>query len=104
MTDLPFTTSQPLGTVLPDYIPGTAAGGRTRSPWAIMLYGRLISEAVAVGRASGVAFPADAVETAMALIVSLPAAGKTSMRQDYERGSRVELNELTGAVRTTSAT
>ncbi|MGH7333244.1 MAG: ketopantoate reductase family protein, partial [Candidatus Rokuibacteriota bacterium] len=62
------------------------------------LYRALVSEAVAVGRAAGVPFPGEAVDTALAFIQSLPSSMKTSMQRDYERRGRVELEALTGAV------
>jgi 2-dehydropantoate 2-reductase len=62
------------------------------------LYRALITESVAVGRAAGVAFPRDAVETALAFIQTLPAGMKTSMQLDFERRRRVELEDITGAV------
>ena len=73
--------------------------GEVRStPEGAALYRALIGETVAVGRATGVALPADAVETAVRLIAGLPAGMRTSMQLDFERRRRVELEELTGAV------
>lgn len=68
------------------------------TPEGTRLYRALIGEAVAVGRASGVAFPDDAVDAAMTFIRSLPAPMKTSMQRDYERRGPVELESITGAV------
>lgn len=68
------------------------------TPEGAMLYRTLIAEAVAVGHASGVALTADAVEATVALVMSVPPTLKTSMQHDYERGHRVELEHLTGAV------
>jgi 2-dehydropantoate 2-reductase len=62
------------------------------------LYRALIEEAVAVGRAEGVALPPNAADAAMAIIMSVPATMKTSMQRDYERQRRVELDQLAGAV------
>jgi 2-dehydropantoate 2-reductase len=62
------------------------------------LYRALIAETVAVGRAAGVDLPANAVETAVRLIGTLPADMKTSMQLDFERRRRVELEDVTGAV------
>ena len=62
------------------------------------LYRRAMAEVAAVGRATGVALADDAVETAFATVSSMPSAAKTSMQVDFERGRRVELEELTGAV------
>jgi 2-dehydropantoate 2-reductase len=68
------------------------------TPEGAALYRDLVGEAVAVGRAAGVAFPADAVETSLAFIRALPATMKTSMQRDYERRGRVELESLAGTV------
>jgi 2-dehydropantoate 2-reductase len=68
------------------------------TPEGEALYRALIDEAIAVGRASGVALPEDAAETAMAVVWRFLYEQKTSMSIDYERGNRVELDQLTGAV------
>jgi 2-dehydropantoate 2-reductase len=73
-------------------------GAIRETPEGAALYRSLVSEAVAVGRASGVALPPDAVDAALAFIWSLPASMTTSMQRDYERRGRVELESLTGAV------
>jgi 2-dehydropantoate 2-reductase len=44
-----------------------------------------------------VQFPADAVDATLAMLAAMPEE-KPSMLVDYERGRRVELEELTGAV------
>lgn len=62
------------------------------------LYRRAMAEVAAVGRAAGVVLADDAVDTAFATVSSMPVAAKTSMQVDFERGRRVELEELTGAV------
>ena len=62
------------------------------------LYQALVSETVAVGRAAGAALPADAVESAVAVIQTLPAEMRTSMQLDFECRRRGELEEITGAV------
>ena len=68
------------------------------TPEGDRLYRTLIAECVAVGRASGVALPDDAEETALGVIWQFLYEQKTSMSIDYERGNRVELEQLTGAV------
>jgi 2-dehydropantoate 2-reductase len=68
------------------------------TPEGAGLYRALIAETVAVGRAAGVELPPDAVDVAVRLIQTLPAAMRTSMQLDFERRRRVELEELTGAV------
>ena len=57
-----------------------------------------IAEAVAVGRAAGIDLPGDAADATLATIDQLPADMKTSMQQDLERGNRLELPWLSGAV------
>jgi 2-dehydropantoate 2-reductase len=76
----------------------TTIGEARDTPEGAALYRALIVETVAVGRAAGVALPADAVEHAVAFIGSLPASMKISMQLDFERRRRGELDEITGAV------
>jgi 2-dehydropantoate 2-reductase len=78
----------------------------TRSPMGIVrdtaaTYELMISateEVIAVGRARGVKLPADLMDTTIGLIKSFPAAAKSSMLEDIERGRRLELPWLSGAV------
>jgi 2-dehydropantoate 2-reductase len=56
------------------------------------------SEAAAVGRAKGVALPADAVEKILDFVGHAPPAMKASMALDLERGNRLELPWLGGKV------
>jgi 2-dehydropantoate 2-reductase len=56
------------------------------------------NEAIAVGRARGVAFPDDIVESTLRMIPNFPATSKSSMLEDLERGRRLELPWLSGAV------
>ena len=79
-------------------VPGDHRRGPQCSGGHRPCYRALIGETVAVGRAAGAAFPADAVEAAIAFIATLPAGMKTSMQLDYERRRRVELEDITGAV------
>jgi 2-dehydropantoate 2-reductase len=76
----------------------SALGPIRETPEGAALYLTLIREVVAVGRAAGVALPADAAEATMDLIRSLPATAMTSMQRDFERRRRTELEQLTGAV------
>ncbi len=55
-------------------------------------------EAIAVGKARGVTFPADIVESTLAMIPNFPDTSKSSMLEDLERGRRLELPWLSGAV------
>ena len=68
------------------------------TPGGAGLYRALIAETVAVGQAAGVDLPADAVDSAVAFIGTLPASMKISMELDFERRRRGELEEITGAV------
>jgi 2-dehydropantoate 2-reductase len=67
-------------------------------PQGAALFATLVDETIAVGRALGIALPADAAEAAQELFMGLPDTHKTSMQRDFERGSRTEVEQLTGAV------
>lgn len=58
----------------------------------------VMRETVAVGRAHGVALPADYAESRLAFADSLPETMTTSMHHDLEAGSRLELEWLSGGV------
>jgi 2-dehydropantoate 2-reductase len=55
-------------------------------------------EAIEVGRARGVALPADALEQILDFTTHAPPAMKASMALDLERGNRMELPWLSGKV------
>ena len=57
-----------------------------------------IEEVIAVGKARGVRFPPDLMDGTIKLIKNFPAASKSSMLEDIERGRRLELPWLSGAV------
>lgn len=57
-----------------------------------------IEEVIAVGKARGVTFPPDLMDGTIKLIKNFPAASKSSMLEDIERGRRLELPWLSGAV------
>ena len=57
-----------------------------------------IDEAIAVGAARGITFPPDLVESTLAMIKNFPPSSKSSMLEDLERGRRLELPWLSGAV------
>ena len=57
-----------------------------------------IDEVIAVGRARGINFPSDLMEGTVSLTKNFPAAAKSSMLEDLERGRRLELPWLSGAV------
>jgi 2-dehydropantoate 2-reductase len=58
----------------------------------------LFAESTAVGRAQGIALPNEFVDQQMAMAARLPAAMKASMAQDLDRGGRLEVEWLSGAV------
>ena len=64
--------------------------------FAMMMAG--IDETIAVGRAHGIVFPPTLVDDTLALIRSFPATSKSAMLEDFERGRRLELPWLSGAV------
>jgi 2-dehydropantoate 2-reductase len=76
----------------------SALGPIRDTPEGEALYLTLIREVVAVGRAAGVALPADAVEATMAVIRAFPAEAMTSMQRDFAARRRTELDQLAGAV------
>jgi 2-dehydropantoate 2-reductase len=57
-----------------------------------------IDEVIAVGKAKGVNFPPDLMDGTINLIKNFPANSKSSMLEDIERGRRLELPWLSGAV------
>lgn len=57
-----------------------------------------IHETAAVGRAKGVRLAEDLVDDVLRLISGLPDGMKSSMLMDLERGNRLELEWLSGAV------
>jgi 2-dehydropantoate 2-reductase len=58
----------------------------------------LMREAVAVGRARGVALAEDYAEGRLAFADGLPADMTSSMHNDLERGNRLEVEWLSGGV------
>jgi 2-dehydropantoate 2-reductase len=63
----------------------------------------LMREAVAVGRAKGVALPEDYAEQRLKFADGLPADMTSSMHHDLERGNRLEVEWLSGGVVTLGA-
>ena len=78
----------------------------TRSPMGVVrdtpetyeMMMQAIDEVIAVGTAKGVNFPPDLMEGTLKLIKNFPASSKSSMLEDIERGRRLELPWLSGAV------
>jgi 2-dehydropantoate 2-reductase len=62
------------------------------------IYADALAEAIAVARASGIALPADHAETVMRFSEGLPDTMKPSLLHDFERGNRLEVEFLSGAV------
>jgi 2-dehydropantoate 2-reductase len=67
-------------------------------PETAQFYRAVMEEIAAVGRAKGVALPADAVERAIAFAGTLQPAMRSSLAHDLERGNRLEVDALMGAV------
>ncbi|PWR19874.1 2-dehydropantoate 2-reductase [Zavarzinia compransoris] len=62
------------------------------------LLGDAVAEAVAVGRARGVALPDDMAATILRLLDAVPALMKSSMLEDLERHRPLEVEDLSGAI------
>jgi 2-dehydropantoate 2-reductase len=69
-----------------------------RDPQLFEMLKAALREATAVAKAKGIAVPASAADDAAAAYASLPPATKSSMLEDLERGRRLELPWLSGAV------
>jgi 2-dehydropantoate 2-reductase len=61
---------------------------------------KLMSEAIAVGEAAGVVFPADFAAEMERTVAEFPAGMKASMANDLDQGKRLELDWLAGKVAT----
>ena len=73
--------------------------GRVRAdPDTRALYQAGLAEALAVARAKGIALPDDLVARVLARTDQLPAEMKSSLLEDLERGKRLELAWLSGAL------
>jgi 2-dehydropantoate 2-reductase len=68
----------------------------TPETYAMML--AAIEEVIAVGRAKGVNLPGDIMESTIKLMQGFPHQSKSSQLEDLERGRRLELPWLSGAV------
>lgn len=90
-------------TVLAPLAGGTASTRSTIGPILAdpdtrRLFEAQVEEAAAVGRARGVNLPDDIVATRIGFAEALPVGNRASMAADLERGNRLELEWLTGAV------
>ena len=69
-----------------------------KSPEMLRFAWDLMEEAVAVGRACGVALGDEVIESAMMVICKMPSTVKTSMLQDVEAGRKTEVDAFAGTV------
>jgi 2-dehydropantoate 2-reductase len=91
-----FVSVAPLATLLSACMTPLGPLRTTPAGWALVQ--RLVAEAVAVGGASGVGLPADTGAWVEGQYRGFPDTFKPSLLVDYERGKRVELEEITGAL------
>ena len=73
-------------------------GAIRRDPMSVKLFESAIVETHAVGRAACPALAEDAGERALKLAMGFPDQMRASMLDDLERGKRLELDDLSGAV------
>ena len=73
-------------------------GSIRANPQARAFLLQVMREVVTVGRAHGVALPADFAETRLAFADTLPEDMTSSMHHDLDRGNRLEVNWLSGGV------
>jgi len=67
-------------------------------PESRVLQRQLVDEAVAVGRATGIAVRDDLADEIMMKLTAMPGAFRSSMAEDLERGKPLELQWLSGRV------
>lgn len=83
---------------------GICAAGRANAamiravPEALALYRRLVEEAYAVGVAEGVNLPSDTADTIYNRVFSFEPQVRASLLDDLDRGRRLEVETLQGAV------
>ncbi|MFM7345868.1 MAG: ketopantoate reductase family protein [Tagaea sp.] len=75
-----------------------AKGGVWRNPETRAFVRALLAETTELARAEGIALAPDHVDRAYEFVASLPDAMKASMLHDLEKGARLELPWLSGAV------
>src|SRR5262249_17854944 len=85
MSGMTAVTRSPLGVVCAD-------------PALFEMLEQAVREALAVARAKGIAVPSTTAEGVAQAFANLPPQTKTSMLEDLERGRRLELPWLSGAV------
>jgi 2-dehydropantoate 2-reductase len=69
-----------------------------QQPELLQMMEAALEEAMAVGRARGVPFPEGLVDGTMQMVRNFPPESKSSMLEDLERGRRLELPWLSGAI------
>ena len=67
-------------------------------PELLAMMDAALDEAMAVGRARGITFPDGLVEGTQEMVRNFPPGSKSSMLEDLERGRRLELPWLSGAI------
>jgi 2-dehydropantoate 2-reductase len=67
-------------------------------PQLLRMMDAMIEEAMAVGRARGIAFPDGLLDGTRQMVQNFPPESRSSMLDDLERGRRLELPWLSGAV------
>jgi 2-dehydropantoate 2-reductase len=65
---------------------------------ARLLLRTVVEEARMVALANGIRFDADPVEAGMATFTRFPPEARSSMQRDLDRGARLEVDALNGAV------
>lgn len=76
----------------------SAMGVIRESPELMRMMDAALEEALAVGRARDIAFPDGLVEATQQMVRNFPPGSKSSMLEDLERGRRLELPWLSGAL------
>ena len=85
LSSMTGATREPLGKILAD-------------PDTKTMFHAVMQEVVAVGRAKGVALPADFADDRLTYAATTPPGFKASLLHDLERGNRLELDWLAGRV------
>jgi 2-dehydropantoate 2-reductase len=76
----------------------SSIGPIREDPDSLRLFTQALAESIQVARARKIALAADAFEKTMAFTGALPPEMKSSMLNDLERGARLELPWLSGAI------
>ena len=69
-----------------------------QQPVLLRMMEAALEEAIAVGGARGVTFPEGLIDGTMQMVRNFPPESKSSMLEDLERGRRLELPWLSGAI------